>query len=167
MRVWDSVARMVDAASLPARRGLAPAQTQSNARRLARWSSFTPLLEATRLSKTVPSLPLQPLRGRGRNQTEPPRLTWPIAAPMRLSGMPCGQEKLSSKASTPTSSHRPTISSHAPRLYSSWDFARRPTPPPSYSARAEVVHPATESRARFFCYERPWKCVSTRVARPP
>lgn len=40
------------------------------------------------------------------------RLTWPMAMPMRRSGMPWGQEKLISKASTPASWHRSISSSH-------------------------------------------------------
>lgn len=39
--------------------------------------------------------------------------SWPMAMPMRRSGMPCGQLKLISNASTPTSSHLPMISSQA------------------------------------------------------
>src|SRR5256714_1635180 len=43
----------------------------------------------------------------------------PIAEPMRRSGRPCGQEKLHSKASTPASWQRSTISIHASLRYSS------------------------------------------------
>ncbi len=43
----------------------------------------------------------------------------PIAAPILRSGNPCGQEKFSSKASTPASWQRSTISIHASLLYSS------------------------------------------------
>mmetsp|Transcript_7961 Transcript_7961/g.22018 ORF Transcript_7961/g.22018 Transcript_7961/m.22018 type:complete len:250 (-) Transcript_7961:360-1109(-) len=45
--------------------------------------------------------------------------SWPIAAPIFRSGMPCGHEKLISKASTPTSSQRLTISTQFSFLYSS------------------------------------------------
>mmetsp|Transcript_34967 Transcript_34967/g.75708 ORF Transcript_34967/g.75708 Transcript_34967/m.75708 type:complete len:312 (+) Transcript_34967:76-1011(+) len=51
--------------------------------------------------------------------------SWPMAAPMRRSGMPWGQEKLSSKMSTPHSSQRPISSSHAFLLYSSMMLAMR------------------------------------------
>lgn len=44
--------------------------------------------------------------------------SWPMAMPMRRSGMPWGQEKLTSKPLTPTASHRPIISSHAALLHS-------------------------------------------------
>jgi hypothetical protein len=43
----------------------------------------------------------------------------PIAAPIFRSGNPCGQEKFNSKASTPTSWQRSTISIHASLLNSS------------------------------------------------
>ena len=45
--------------------------------------------------------------------------SWPIAAPIFRSGMPCGHEKLISKASTPTSSQRLTTSTQFSFLYSS------------------------------------------------
>ena len=45
--------------------------------------------------------------------------SWPMAAPIFLSGRPWGHEKFSSKASTPTSWQRSTISHHASLLYSS------------------------------------------------
>lgn len=41
-----------------------------------------------------------------------------MAIPILRSGMPWGQLKLTSKASTPASSHRCTISTHASLLYS-------------------------------------------------
>jgi hypothetical protein len=42
----------------------------------------------------------------------------PMAMPILRSGMPCGQLKLISKASTPVASHRSISSSHAARSYS-------------------------------------------------
>ena len=45
--------------------------------------------------------------------------SWPIAMPMRRSGMPCGQLKLISKPSTPVASQRSISCSHAARSYSS------------------------------------------------
>ena len=52
----------------------------------------------------------------------------PMAAPMRRSGRPCGQEKFSSKPSTPASWQRSTISIHASLEYSSMmDAIRQPS----------------------------------------
>ena len=51
--------------------------------------------------------------------------SWPMAMPMRRSGMPCGQLKFTSNASTPASSHMVMRSSHALRSYSSMIEAMR------------------------------------------
>ena len=55
-------------------------------------------------------------RGGGTSRT---LQSWPMAMPILRSGMPWGQLKLTSKASTPTSSHFPISSSHGPFSYSS------------------------------------------------
>lgn len=56
--------------------------------------------------------------------------------------MPCGQLKLISNPSTPTSSHLPTISSHASLEYSSIMDAMRTlqTEVNMYASAAEVSH---------------------------
>lgn len=59
------------------------------------------------------------MRMRGMRSTSRRSQSWPIAMPIRLSGMPCGQLKLISNASTPVSSQRSINSSQASLLYSS------------------------------------------------
>ena len=74
-----------------------------------------------------------------------------MAMPILRSGMPWGQLKLTSKASTPTSSQRPMSSSQGPWLYSSMMEAistlhphprphtRRCTPPGLYASVIEAI----------------------------